>query len=69
MKFGIYVCLATALLRFQFEMNKLERSMHLKDEEFKKHLIESILRQDKSVLLTAIFFPEFFFFFFLWFVN
>ena len=63
MKFGIYVCLATALLRFQFEINKLERS-NLKDEEFKKHLIESILRQDKSVLLTAIFFPEFFFFFF-----
>ena len=36
--------------------------MHLKDEEFKKHLIESILRQDKSVLLTTIFFHEFFFF-------
>ena len=61
MKFGIYVCLATALLPFQFEINKLERSMHLKDEEFKKHLIESILRQDKSILLTTIFFHDFFF--------
>ena len=63
MKFGIYVCLATALLWFQFERNKLERLMHLKEEEFKKHLIKSILRQDKCVLLTTIFFPEFFFFF------
>ena len=63
-KFGIrkIVCLASALLWFQFERNKLERLMQARDEEFKEKLTESILKRDESVLLTTIFFPEMYFF-------
>ena len=56
------MCLASALLWFQFEINKLERLMQARDEEFKEKLTESILKRDESVLLTTIFFPEMYFF-------